>query len=107
MIRPISWGIPSGPSRCVARSMVAQTIAAAAMPTGLLRPSSAIPSPVKPMVTGKASPYFRKLGSDSRNGRPIMPATAPDMNRVMRTIRLGLTPADNAASGFMPDRRRS
>ena len=36
-----------------------------------------------------------------------MPATAPDMNRVISTIFFGLTPAERAASAFMPDRRSS
>src|SRR6056297_2985298 len=79
------------------------TMAAAATPMGLLRPSRARPRPVKPSMVGKASPYLRNVGSASRNGSPIIPATAPDMNRVISTIRFGLTPADRAASGFMPD----
>ena len=42
---PISWGMSMKLSRCVARSMVAHTRAAAAMPTGWLRPSSASERP--------------------------------------------------------------
>ncbi len=58
-------------------------------------------------LVGKASPYLRKLGSDSRNGRPIIPATAPDMNSVISTIFFGFTPADRAAAGLRPDKRSS
>ena len=104
---PISWGMSMKLSRWVARSIVAQTRAAAAMPTGWLRPSSASESPVNPKPLGNWSPNLPYCGSASSGARPISPAIPPEIRNVSSTIRFGLMPAALAADGFWPDTRRS
>ena len=97
---PISWGMSMKLRRCVARSIVAHTRAAAAIPTGWLRPRRASDKPVKPRPPGNWSPYLPNCGSASNGAMPINPAMPPEMRNVNRTIRFGLTPAALAAEEF-------
>ena len=75
------------------------------MPTGLLRPSSAIAMPVKPSPAGKSVPYA--WTSPSSCGMPTRPATAPESSMLTTTMRLTLTPLATAAGSERPVARRS
>jgi hypothetical protein len=72
-----------------------------AMPSGWLRPSSAMAMPVKPMPVGKFREYEPAVPLSS-SGMPTRPATAPEMSIADTTIFFTLMPLATAADSLNP-----
>ena len=95
------WDVLRASRTCVARSRKANSSAATAMPTGLLRPSSAIAMPGEPerrWGTARRSVELRiaEQRPACRPGR----RRPPLISIVLMIIAFGLTPAARAAAGF-------
>ena len=105
MIVTISFGMPSRSRIWDDCSRNDHSSAPIAIPTGWLRPSSAMAMPAKPKPAGKSCPY--EWLSPSSSASPTRPATAPESSIVRRIIRLTSTPLATAAVSDRPVAFRS
>ncbi len=106
-MRPISCGTPIATSRCVARSMVDHTMAAAAMPTGWLPPEQGQAEAGETDHGRERIAVLQEVRIGEQVRQPDHPGDGPDMNIVISTIFFGLTPAERAADGLRPESRSS
>ena len=95
-------------SRCVARSIVAHTSAAAAMPTGMVAPEQRERQPGEAEALGELVAVLAVLRvGEQRSRARSARRSPPEIRNVIITIRFGLMPDALAALGFSPDTRRS